>query len=90
MAKDKYLFIRMFEDGATTKLTDNLDDFKEFCHYSSLSSWDEHKKLIKKCLQKTCQYEFTGNDVWYYILSHPVWEIIPKSELTIKIKEDSE
>ena len=86
MAKNNYLFIRMFEDGVTTQLTDNLDDFKEFCHYSSLSGWGEHKKLIKKCLQKTCQYEFTGNDVWYYILIHPTWELIPRSELTLTVK----
>ena len=89
MAKNKYLFIQMFEDGVTTQLTDNLDDFKEFCHYSSLSDWAEHKKLIKKCLRKSCQYEFTGNDVWYYILIHPTWESIPKAELTITIKEDN-
>ena len=89
MAKNSYLFIRMFEDGVATQLTDNLDDFKEFCHYCDLSDWTEHKKYIKKCLQKTCQYEFTGNDVWYYILIHPTWEFIPRSELTITTKEDN-
>ena len=52
MAKNKYLFIRMFEDGVKTKLTDNLDEFKTFCHYCGLSDWAEHKKFIKKCLQK--------------------------------------
>jgi hypothetical protein len=49
MAKDKYLFIRMDEVGVVTKLTANLDDFKVFCHYSDLSDWAEHKKLIKRC-----------------------------------------
>lgn len=88
MAKSKYLFIRMFEDGVKTQLTDNLDEFKTFCHYCDLSDWAEHKKHIKKCLQKTCMYEFTGNDVWYYILTHPVWEIIPRSELAITVEED--
>lgn len=88
MTRDKYLFIRMDEAGVVTKLTANLDDFKLFCHYSSLSDWAEHKKLIKKCLQKTCQYEFTGNDVWYYVLNHPTWESIPISELTIRTKGD--
>jgi hypothetical protein len=89
MAKDKYLFIRMDEAGVVTQLTANLDDFKLFCHYSSLSDWSDHKKLIKKCLQKTCQYAFTGNDVWYYILLHPTWESIPSSELTITTKGDN-
>ena len=89
MAKDKYLFIRMDEAGVVTQLANSLDDFKSFCHYSCLSDWTEHKKLIKKCLQKTCQYEFTGNDVWYYILIHPTWEDIPSSELTITVKGDS-
>lgn len=89
MKKNNYLFIRMFEDGVKTQLTDNLDDFKEFCHYGNLSDWSEHKKLIKKCLQKTCQYEFTGNDVWYYVLIHPTWELIPRSKLTIAIKGDN-
>lgn len=89
MAKNNYLFIRMDESGVVTKLTDNLNDFKEFCHYSSLSDWGDHKKFIKKCLQQTCQYEFTGNDTWYYILIHPTWELIPRSELTITIKGDN-
>ena len=88
MNKNNYLFIRMDEEGAITKLTDNLDDFKSFCHYSSLSDWAGHKKLIKKCLQKTCMYEFTGNDVWYYILIHPTWEIIPKTALSIRTDGD--
>lgn len=90
MTEDKYLFIRMDEAGVVTQLTANLDDFKSFCHYSSLSDWAEHKKFIKKCLQKTCQYAFTGNDVWYYILIHPVWECISSSDLTITIKEDND
>lgn len=85
MSRNNYLFIRMDEEGVLTKLTNNLDDFKSLCHYSSLSDWTEHKRLIKKCLQKTYQYEFTGNDIWYYILSHPTWEDIPNSELTLSI-----
>jgi hypothetical protein len=89
MVKDKYLFIRIDEAGVVTQLTDNLDDFKSFCHYSSLSDWTDHKKLIKKCIQKTCQYAFTGNDVWYYVLIHPTWKDIPSSELTITIKGDN-
>ena len=89
MKKNNYLFIRMDETGAVTQLTADLDDFKVFCHYSGLSDWTAHKKLIKKCLQKACQYEFTGNDVWYYILFHPTWESIPRSELTITIKGDN-
>ena len=89
MADNNYLFIRMDEAGVVTQLTDNLDDFKSFCHYSSLNDWPEHEKLIKKCLQKTCQYAFTGNDVWYYILIHPTWELIPSSDLTITIKEEN-
>ena len=89
MVKNNYLFIRMDEEGAVTQLTANLDDFKSFCHYGSLSDWSAYKKLIKKCLQKTCQYELTGNDVWYYILIHPTWKYIPSSELTITIKGDN-
>lgn len=89
MAKYKYLFIRMDEDGVVTQLTADLNDFRSFCHYSGLSEWTEHAELIKKCLQKTCQYAFTGNDVWYYILIHPTWDDITSSELTITIKEDN-
>lgn len=89
MTKNKYLFIRMDEAGVVAQLTDSLDSFKSFCHYSSLSDWTEHKKLIKKCLQKASQYVFNGNDVWYYILTHPTWEDIPSSDLTITTKGDN-
>lgn len=89
MTNDKYLFIKLDESGVDAKLTDNLEDFESFCHYSGLSDWSEHKKLIKKCLQTANQYIFTGNDVWYYVLSHPTWEFISSSELTIKVRGEN-
>jgi hypothetical protein len=68
-----YLFVRLFETDATVKLSKDLDDFQNFCHYSSLSDWPSHKKIIADCLDKGGQYIFDGNDVHYYILTHPTW-----------------
>ena len=72
--KGWYLFIRADEGEAITKLTNSLDDFKEFCHYSSLSNWKSHKRHILKCLDSSGIYVFDGNDVHYYIIQHPMWE----------------
>jgi hypothetical protein len=58
-----------FLDGEVIKqaISSNLEEFKAFCHYTSLSDWSKHKKLIEICLEKTGRYVFDGNDVKYYI-----------------------
>lgn len=63
---EEYLFVRTCEGEVIKKVSSDLDEFKDFCHYSSLSDWTEHKKLIEKCL-KSGRYAFTGNDVKYYV-----------------------
>jgi len=71
--KLKYLFIRLDETGVVTQESCDLDEFKQFCHYASLSDWDQHKNTILSCLNNYTCYEFNGNDVWYYVLQHPTW-----------------
>jgi hypothetical protein len=68
-----YLFIRISENNATVKLTEDLNEFKEFCHYSGLSDWDVHKQVILQNMRKLGIYIFDGNDVWYYVVQHPLW-----------------
>ena len=66
----KYLFIMWIEGYIKRMETDNLDDFREFCHYCHLDdskAWERHKKVIKKSFNNFLPYEFTGNDVKYYI-----------------------
>jgi hypothetical protein len=63
----RYVFIREFENDRRRTDSADLEEFKNFCHYSSLSDWNEHKKLIEKCLEKSGSYELTGNDVKYYV-----------------------
>ena len=69
-----FLFVRLFETDATVKLSTNLDDFKDFCHYSRPDYWAEQKEVIEDCLDKSGKYVFEGNDVHYYILTHDTWE----------------
>lgn len=68
LSESNYLFIREFEGDVLKKSSTDLEDFKEFCHYSSLSDWETHKKYIEKCLDNTGAYALTGNDVKYYIV----------------------
>jgi hypothetical protein len=63
----KYVFVREFEDTVERIDSADLEEFRTFCHYSSLSDWRQHKRLIKKCLQESGGYELTGNDVKYYV-----------------------
>lgn len=84
--KHKYLFIRLDDGGTTVKMSDNLDEFYSFCHYASLSDWNNHKKLIKKCIKDDNIYIFTGNDVWYYVIEHAFWPYIPYKLLTLNLE----
>lgn len=63
----RYVFVRQDETGVRRIDSADLDEFKSFCHYTSLSDWEEHKELIKKCLKSSGVYAFTGNDVKYYV-----------------------
>jgi hypothetical protein len=69
-----YAFLRIDESEMTTKLSKNLDEFKHFCHYASLSDLDAHKRLIEKSLEMNGIYWFNGNDVWYAVIQHCCWE----------------
>ena len=64
----KYLFIREFEGEIQKKVSTDLEEFKDFCHYSSLSDWAAHKKLIEQCLFRS-SYVLDGNDVKYFIFN---------------------
>jgi hypothetical protein len=68
MAACNYVFVRQFEDQTLTQSSSDLEEFKKFCHYSSLSDWKKHKELIELCLSLKGFYPFDGNDVKYYIL----------------------
>jgi hypothetical protein len=63
---NKFLFVRSFEGHLIKKKSNNLDEFKDFCHYASLSDWTKHRKIIEKCLVNG-NYVFTGNDVKYFV-----------------------
>ena len=82
----KYLFVRLDEEGAQVKLSEDLDEFKTFCHYASLSDWAHHKKIILDCLDRDTVYTFTANDTWYYVLAHNVWEICDLSKLKLTVE----
>jgi hypothetical protein len=83
--KRNYLFLRLESEGATTKFSSDLNEFYDFCHYSSLSDWKEHKKIILKCFREDGKYEFVGNSVSYYIFLYPEWDYSKLSELSVEI-----
>jgi len=60
--------VRYHEDDVQTLITKDLNDFKEFCHYSSLSDWKVHKETILSWTKEGQVYSFTGNDVQYYVI----------------------
>ncbi|GHV13226.1 hypothetical protein FACS189491_07850 [Spirochaetia bacterium] len=68
-----YLFIRLDECSADVKLAEDLNEFKEFCHYADLSDWDIHKQTVLQNIDKYGFYIFDGNDVWYYVVQHHMW-----------------
>ena len=71
MEKKAYLFIRADESGIETKLSFDLKEFFNFCHYSDLIPNEEHAFIIEKCITDRGSYIFDGNDVHYYIITHP-------------------
>jgi hypothetical protein len=64
----KYDFFRKCEGEVTQKSSNDLEEFKDFCHYSALSNWKNHKALIELCLKESGTYALTGNDVKYFII----------------------
>jgi hypothetical protein len=58
---------------AQSKLAKDLNEFKDFCHYSWMSEWDVHKQRILQNVDKYGFYIFDGNDTWYYVVQHPEW-----------------
>ena len=81
-----YLFICADETETKVKLSEKLDDFKDFCHYTELSDWEEHKKYINKILDKSNIYVFNGNDVHYYIIIHPCWDDECDEKIELKVE----
>jgi hypothetical protein len=68
-----YLFMRLNEDHVSVKISKDLDEFRDFCHYAGLSDWDEHKQVILQNIAEHSIYVFTGNDTWYYVAQHDMW-----------------
>jgi uncharacterized protein YneR len=67
--KNKYVFIKLGEEGVTICFANNLDNFKNFNHYGFVP---ELKDL--EVLKKEGVVGWTGNDVWYYIMQHDTWK----------------
>ena len=68
----KYLFIRDDDEGTVDSLTTNkLEDFREFCHYLHLLSdeeWEKTRDFIQDILEAWGFYDFTSNDINYFII----------------------
>jgi len=82
---NKYLFLRFDEEGVTAKLTTQLDDFCDFCHYAKSSDRNELVKYIKREIKKTGRYDFVGNDISYYVMTYYAWGSFNIKELSIEI-----
>ena len=39
-----FLYINIFEDNIKVKVSNDLNEFKDFCHYCGLSDWESTKK----------------------------------------------
>jgi hypothetical protein len=66
--KDKYVFIKLGEEGVTISLSDNLDEFSNFNHYGFKPTLEDLETLKKDGV-----VGWTGNDTWYYIMQHGAW-----------------
>lgn len=71
----KYLFVRMSEGDIDTKVTENIEDFKEFNHYIDDEHWEGTLNYINRCIDtEKMTIPFCGNDVKYFIL----WDLYDK------------
>jgi hypothetical protein len=66
--KNKYVFIKLGEEGVTICFANNLEWFKKFNHYG----FNPDLKDIET-LKKDGVVGWTGNDTWYYIMQHDTW-----------------
>jgi hypothetical protein len=93
--KNKYVFIRLGENGVTILFSDDLNEFKKFNHYGFIPDLEDLEKLRKDGV-----VGWTGNDTWYYIMQHDTWrymnldlkiDVIKSTmqELTKRIKVNS-
>jgi hypothetical protein len=65
---NKYVFIKLGEEGIAITLSDNLDKFKDFNHYGIIPSLKDLETLKRDGV-----VGWTGNDTWYYIMQHDTW-----------------
>ena len=66
--KPAYAFIKLDEDGVKIQLSNDLEEFKQFCHYGFSPS-----KEALEMLEATGVIGWNGNDTWYYIMQHETW-----------------
>jgi hypothetical protein len=66
--ENKYVFLKLDENGLTIKFSDDINEFKIWNHYG-FEPEPEHLAI----LEKEGLVSWTGNDTWYYILQHDTW-----------------
>jgi hypothetical protein len=66
--ENKYVFLRVGEDGLTIKFSDDINDFKTWNHYGFIPEPEHLEKLEKEGI-----VGWIGNDTWYYIMQHDTW-----------------
>jgi hypothetical protein len=80
LKKEKFAFLRVDELGIDAKISDDINEFKEFNHYGFVPN----KKNFEE-LKRDGVTGWTGNDVWYYIIQHDTWSYM-NFDLDIKIE----
>jgi hypothetical protein len=66
--ENKYVFIKLDEEGVTICFSNNLDKFKKFNHYGFSPDLKDLETLKREGV-----VGWTGNDTWYYIMQQDTW-----------------
>jgi hypothetical protein len=66
--QNKYVFLRVDENGLAIKFSDDINDFKTWNHYGFIPEPEHLEKLTREGIAA-----WTGNDTWYYIMQHDAW-----------------
>lgn len=66
--QDKFLFMSTDDSKVRVTLSNDIKEFKYFCHYGIHPTPEDFKKLKKEGI-----IIFNGNDTWYYIIQHNAW-----------------
>jgi hypothetical protein len=66
--ENKYVFLRVDENGLGIKFSDDIDDFKTWNHYGFIPKPEHLEKLTREGIAG-----WTGNDTWYYIMRNSAW-----------------